>query len=141
MLLGPKVASLPSFYFTLYSKQGRLVPLSFAVQYLSITPPDKHRFPHLPGQAVSGVGSDFGPVPLIFPLVCSGLVLQNERSRCSCSIPSQVFFASGVQVTRRFSNVNPPLLIWAQLAFYLIVDSTSSTTATLPLPFWQGRQS
>ena len=72
MLLGPKLVSSPSFYFTLYSKQGRLVPLGFAVQYLSITPPDKHRFPHLPGQAVSGVGSDLGHVPLIFPLVRPG---------------------------------------------------------------------
>ena len=74
------------------------MPLSLAVQYLSVAPPDENGFLNLPGQAVSGTGSDLSSVVFILTLVGSRLMLENEGSPWSCPVPGQVFFTFGVKV-------------------------------------------
>ena len=54
------------------------MPLSLAVSNLSIASPDQNCFLHLPGQAVTGAGSDLGSVVSILTMVVTGLVFEDE---------------------------------------------------------------
>ena len=90
---------LGSLHFMLYSIQSWLMPLSLGIEDLDLAPPDKDSFPHLPGEAVPGAGSDLGPVHGYLPSLCSVLILDHKGCNCSCAKSRKVFLASGVKIS------------------------------------------
>ena len=63
------------------------MPLSLGIEDLDLAPPDKDSFPHLPGEAVPGAGSDLGLVHGLFSSVCILLMLEHERGHLASSVP------------------------------------------------------
>ena len=74
------------------------MPFCLGIQYRNLTPSNEDSLPHLPGEAVPGVGSDLGLVFGLLSSVCILLMLDHKRCHLASSVPGHMFSLSGVEV-------------------------------------------